>query len=100
MKAFTFIIGLSVQQAWCQRNFTAFWLKEMWSPYSPDVNLMDFGICSMLEQKACIVSQPSVEVKKKIQGIKFESETVRVTCAQLVNQSLRRAIREKGKYTE
>ena len=31
-------------QAWCQRNFTAFRLKEMWPPSSLDLNLMDFEL--------------------------------------------------------
>ena len=54
-----------MDQAWSQKNYTAFWLEEMWPPSSPDPNPMDFGICSVLEQKACVVSQPSVEALKK-----------------------------------
>ena len=77
-------------------------LKEMWPPSSLDLNLLDFGICSILEQKACIVSQPVVEVSKKYSidsWDQIKTETVHATCAQVI-QSVRRVIREKGKYTE
>ena len=82
--------------AWCQRNFTAIMLKEMWPPSSPDLNLMDFEICSILEQKACIVFQSSVDTLKKNltdSWDKVENETVRATCAQAIPR-LNRVIRE------
>ena len=43
-------------QNWCKDNFKSFWPKELWSPFSPDLNPMDFGIWSILEQKFCTVS--------------------------------------------
>ena len=52
-------------QAWCKGHFKSFWSKELWPPSSPDLNPMDFGIWSILEQKACTVSHPSVEVLKQ-----------------------------------
>ena len=53
---------VKMAQAWCQRNITAFWLKEMWAPSSPDLNLLSFVLCSILKEKAYIVSQKSLEV--------------------------------------
>ena len=89
-------------QAWCKKNFTAFLSKKMWPPSSPDLNPMDFGIWSILKQKACTVSHPNVEVLKK-KGTEswdqIENETVRATCAQVI-QRLRCVIREKSGYIE
>ena len=39
-------------QIWCKNNFNSFWSKELWPPSSPDLNPMDFGVWSILEQKA------------------------------------------------
>ena len=81
--------------AWWHRNFTAFWLKEMWLPSPPYLDIIDSELCSILEQKACIVTQPSVEVLKKKSTDSWdqiERETVHATCAQVI-QRLRRVIR-------
>ena len=83
-------------QAWCQINFAAFWLKEIWPPLSSDLNIIDLGICTIMEQTACIMSQTNEEVlKKKLADSwdQIEGETVRATCAQMI-QSLRRIFRE------
>ena len=34
-------------------NFPGFWDKSIWPPYSPDLNVMDYSIWSILESKAC-----------------------------------------------
>jgi len=89
-------------QAWCRDNFRGFWSKELWPPSSPDLNPMDFGIWSILEQKACRVSHQSVEVLKKKLTESWEEidrETVRATCDQVVPR-LRRVLKEKGGYIE
>ena len=78
---------------------TAFWLKEMWPTSSPGLNLMDFGLCSIIEQKPSILSQPNVVVLIKNSTDsrhQNESETVR---AQGI-QHLRRVILEKGRCRE
>ena len=76
--------GLTLQQDDSTAPFTAFWLKEMWPPSSPDLNLMDFRICFLLEQKARIVSQPSFEeIINRFMGPN-ESESVRATCVQVI----------------
>ena len=53
---------------------------------------MDFGIWSILEQKACAVSHPNVDVlKQKLSKAwdEIEAET-----------RLRRVVKEKGSYVE
>ena len=89
-------------QEWCKEHFKAFWPKDIWPPSSPDLNPMDFGIWSILEQKACKVSHSSVEVlKQKLTESwdEIDFETVRATCVQ-VSECLRRVIRAKGGYIE
>ena len=89
-------------QEWCKEHFKAFWPKDIWPPSSPDLNPMDFGIWSILEQKACKVSHSSVEVlKQKLTESwdEIDFETVRATCAQ-VSERLLRVIRAKGGYIE
>ena len=89
-------------QEWCKEHFKAFWPKDIWPPSSPDLNPMDFGIWSILEQKACKVSHSSVVVlKQKLTESwdEIDFETVRATCVQ-VSERLRRVIRAKGGYIE
>jgi len=89
-------------QDWCKDNFKAFWPKDLWPPSSPDLNPMDFGIWSILEQKACAVSHPNVDVlKQKLSKAwdEIEAETVRATCRQVIPR-LRRVVKEKGSYVE
>ena len=89
-------------QAWSKDNFKSFWSKELWPPFSPDLNPMDFGIWSILERKACAVSHSNVEkLKRKFKEswAKIESETIRATCDQDISR-LRRVIIEKSGYIE
>ena len=71
------------------------------APSSPYLNLMDFGIWSILERKACAVSHSNVKKLKKLKEswAKIESETFRATCDQVIS-CLRHAIIEKGRYIE
>ena len=39
-------------QSWLRNNISDFVSKEEWSPYSPDLNPMDYSIWSLLESKA------------------------------------------------
>ena len=50
-------------QKWCQDHLPGFWSKEVWPPSSPDLNLMDFCVWSLLEADAC-ASHVSVEALK------------------------------------
>ena len=89
-------------QDWCKDNFKLFWLKKLWSPYSPDLNPMGFGIWSILEQKFCTVSHSSVEVlKQKLTKFlaEIDAETVHATCDQVIPH-LCQVIKEKGGYIE
>ena len=52
-------------QEWCKDNFKLFWSKELWPPSLPDLNTIDFGMLSILEQKACTTSHSSVEALKQ-----------------------------------
>ena len=76
-----------VVQDWCKDNFKLFWPKELWPLFFPDLNPINFGIWSILEQNSCAVSHSSVEVlKQKLtkswEGI--DAETVRATCDQVI----------------
>ena len=87
-------------QEWWKDNFKLFWPKELWPPFSLDLNPMDFGIWSILEQNSCTVSHSSVEVlKQKLTKSweEIEAETVRATCDQVIPH-LCRVIKEKGGY--
>ncbi len=42
--------------SWCQANFPDFWDKLMWPPSSPDLNVIDFAMSSILEAKTCKIS--------------------------------------------
>ena len=91
-----------VIQALCKDNFKSFWSKELWPPSSPDLNLMDFGIWSILERKACALSHSNVEkFKNKLKGswAKIESKTIRAMRDQVIS-CLHCVIIEKGRYIE
>ena len=40
-------------QEWFTVNFPGFWDKSIWPPYSPDSNVMDYTIWSILGSKTC-----------------------------------------------
>ena len=48
-------------QAWCVDHLPRFWSKNMWPPSSPDVNVMDFSIWSILESEACANFHTSID---------------------------------------
>ena len=75
----------SASDGWCKTNFKGFWEKEVWPPSSPDLNPMDFGIWSILEQKACSTSHPNIEtLKQKLKASweEIDPEVVHATCTQ------------------
>ena len=74
-------------QDWCKDNFKLFWPKELWPPFSLDLNAMDFGIWFIVEQKSCAVFHSSVEVlKQKLtkSWAKIDAETVCATYDQVI----------------
>ena len=89
-------------KSFCQDNFKGFWPKDSWPPSSPDLNPMDFGVWSLLEQKACTISHKSVDaLKRKLVKCwdEIDPETIRATCSQ-VSDRLSRVIQAKGGYFE
>ncbi|XP_059096829.1 uncharacterized protein LOC131891318 [Tigriopus californicus] len=48
-------------QEWCQNFFPEFWSEEMWPPSSPDLNVMDYAIWSILERKVGVKTYSNVE---------------------------------------
>ena len=84
-------------QNWCKDNFKSFWHKKLLPPCSPDLDPMDFGIWSILEQKASSVTYMRVTAlkeKPKKCGVEIESESVLATCDQVIPR-LCRVIKEK-----
>ena len=87
-----------IVQDWCKNNFKSFWLKDLWPPSSPVLNLMDFEMWSILEQKACAVSHSSINIlKTKLtkSWAKIDVKTVHATCNQVFS-CFHQIIREKG----
>jgi len=89
-------------QSFCKDNFKGFWSKELWPPSSPDLNPMDFGVWSLLEQKACAISHKNTDALKQVLlkcWDEIDAETLRATCAQVPTR-LRLVIRAKGGHFE
>ncbi|KAI6653150.1 Transposase [Oopsacas minuta] len=51
-------------QDWMKHNTPNFIHKDVWPPYSPDLNPMDYSVWSILENKACSVSHNTVSSLK------------------------------------
>ena len=75
----------NIVQAWCSENFPAFWNKSMWTPSSPDLNVMDFAMC-ILESKACAKSHSNIAALKASLTSAWDNipeQVVHDSCAQL-----------------
>ena len=73
-------------QSFCKEHFKGFWPNNLWPPSSPDLNPMDFGIWSILEQKVCTITHKSVDSLKRAlvkSWDKICEETVHATCSQV-----------------
>jgi len=53
----------NVTQKWLQENIP-FWPKNLWPPYSPDANPLDFSFWVHVESKACSIRHANVEAMK------------------------------------
>ena len=75
-------------QSWCKENFMVFWSKEFWPPSSPDLNLMDFGVWSMLEHKACASDKNIDALKHSLEKSwnEISPETLHATCFQVIDR--------------
>ncbi|CAJ0950349.1 unnamed protein product, partial [Mesorhabditis belari] len=52
-------------QEWCRNNLPDFIRANEWPANSPDLNVMDFCVWAILEQKACTTKHANVESLKK-----------------------------------
>ena len=85
-----------------KNNLKSFWPKDLWPPFSLDLNPTDCGMWSILEQKACAVFHLSIKaLKTKVtkSWAKVGIETVHATCNKVIAH-LCQVIKEKGGYTE
>ena len=47
-------------QAWIAQNFPLYWAADMWPPYSPDLNPLDYNIWGYVESRACATPHSSI----------------------------------------
>lgn len=91
-----------VTQRWCEDNLPQFISTEDWPASSPDLNPMDYGMWSILEQKVCTINHSSVSHLKKSLLKAWEEiplETVRATVGQWRTR-LRTCVKSKGGHFE
>ena len=93
---------LRIVQEGCYRTISGYFVQRKYDPSLPDLNSIDFGTWSILEQEACTISKLSLNaLKQKLtkcwKGI--DAEAVHVTCDQAVLR-LRRVIKTKAGYVE
>ncbi|KAF2357761.1 hypothetical protein FHG87_011483 [Trinorchestia longiramus] len=75
--------------SFCKDNFKGFLSKELWPPSSPDLNPMEFGVGSILEQKACIISHRNINsLKRSVVKCcdKIDSATLCPICSQIITR--------------
>ena len=88
----------NIIQDWCKDNMAGFWGKNLWPPFSLDLNPMDFAILSILKSSSCSSSHPSVtSLKAKLRHCwdKIPLETIRSSSKQ-ISERLRRVVKTKG----
>lgn len=89
-------------QQWCKENLSGFWDKLIWPPSSPDLNVMDYSIWSMLEGRACNRNHRSVaELKASLrrEWKKITEEEIRVSCGGF-RRRLEAVVASEGSYIE
>ncbi|XP_059096817.1 uncharacterized protein LOC131891306 [Tigriopus californicus] len=89
-------------QEWCQKFFPEFWSKEMWPPSSPDLNVMDYAIWSILERKVGVKTYSNVEdlkVALLAAWADLDEEVIRRSCG-AARKRLNVVIKAKGGYCE
>ena len=92
----------NVTQNWCWDNLPRFWPKEMWPPYLPDLNSMDFSIWSTLEAKACSKVHRTVDDLKSSLEHAWQELQQEQLCASVkdVRRKLMAVIDSKGNHFE
>ena len=89
-------------QAWLRNNNPDYIQKEERPPYSPDLNLMDYSIWSILETRACSKSHTNVDSLKKSSCREWEripQEILRATI-EAFPKRLKVVIERKGGFIE
>lgn len=85
-------------QAWCEQAFQGFWPRQMWPPSSPDLNVMDFSIWSILEGKVGTKTYSNINtLKAAIEAAwsELDAEVIRTSCSS-VQRRLKQVIAAKG----
>ncbi len=79
-----------------------FWLKELWPPYSPDANPLDYAFGGHIERKACRVHHPNVGALKKSVDEHWAamSPDVIKKCCSGFRKKLQAIIAAEGSYIE
>ena len=90
-------------QAWMDENFKEYWTWEMWPPYSPDLNPLDYSVWGYVESRACANPHPNTSaLQKAVEKAWSElltEEYVRKTCAVFWDR-VQRMIDAKGRNFE
>ena len=77
-----------------------FWTPEQWPPNSPDLNPLDYGIWSIVSEKACKIRPSSVKQLRDRVGAAWrwmDQNKIRRTC-QVFRSRLEQCVEEKGSY--
>ena len=89
-------------QLWCKQHLPRFWSKEILPPSSPDLNVLDFCLWSVLESEACAKQHSSVEMLRASLTRAWDNisqEVVRAAC-EAFPKRLRAAVKAKGDHFE
>ena len=90
-------------QAWLDQNFPQYWPGDMWPPYSPDCNPLDYNIWGYVESKACATPHQSVKALQQSVDQAWEElltvEHVKKTCSAFPVR-IKKMIAAKGKTFE
>ena len=93
---------LILSKSGVRRIFAVFWTKKLWPPSSPDLNLMDFTVWSILDSNACLSYHQSVmllKAKLKHCWDKISPQTICASCNQFTDR-WRRVVEAKEGYNE
>jgi transposase len=88
--------------ALCRQEFPGFWDKDVWPPYSPDLNPLDYSIWGILESKVCSKPHASLESLKRSLCAAWDDLKLEqlATIVDNFSKRLRACISAKGGYFE
>lgn len=92
----------NLSQQWCRTNCPRFLAKEEWPPSSPDLNVLDFCVWSVLEAKACATPARSTEVlRHKLEKAWAEiDQNILRAAVESFPRRLRAVIKARGDHFE